>query len=98
MQIPLGRRLVVPEDAVIDTGTRQLVFVRHGDGRIEPRDVVVGAEGEGTLEVRSGVAPGEQVVAAATFLVDSESRFRAAQASLAGTRTAPRDGEHAASR
>lgn len=98
VQIPLGRRLVVPEDAVLDTGTRQLVFVRHPDGRFEPRDVVVGVEGEGVREVLAGVSPGEQVVAAATFLIDSESRFRAAQESLAGATSAPHDGDDAAAR
>ena len=98
VQIPLGRRLVVPEDAVLDTGTRQLVFVRHSDGRFEPRDVVIGVEGEGEREVLTGVSPGEQVVAAATFLIDSESRFRAAQEALAAAPSTPRPGEHAATR
>lgn len=84
VEVPLGRRLAVPEDAILDTGTRQLVFVYDGDGRFEPRDVVLGLEGEGHREVLSGLSPGERVVTAANFLIDSESRFRAALAAYGG--------------
>ncbi|MEW6272509.1 MAG: heavy metal-binding domain-containing protein [Thermodesulfobacteriota bacterium] len=83
VEVPLGRRLAIPDDALLDTGTRRLVFVRREGGRFEPREVVLGVEGEGHHEVLAGLAAGEQVVAAATFLIDSESRFRAAQAAFA---------------
>lgn len=93
VEVPLGRRLAVPEDAVLDTGMRQLVFVYDGAGRFEPRDVVLGREGEGHREILSGLSPGERVVTAANFLIDSESRFRAALAAYGraaeGTAPAP---------
>jgi Cu(I)/Ag(I) efflux system membrane fusion protein len=84
VEIPLGRRLAVPEDAVLDTGTRQVAIVVGTDGRFEPRDVVAGVEAEGQIEILSGISPGDRVVTAANFLIDSESRFRAALASLSG--------------
>jgi membrane fusion protein, copper/silver efflux system len=78
LKIPLGRRLVVPESAVIDTGTRQLVFVAGGAGAFQPRDVRLGARTEGVVEIISGLKAGEEVVTSANFLIDSESQLRAA--------------------
>ncbi len=86
IEIPLGRRLVVPENALLDTGVRQILFVYDEDGRFEPREVVVGVEGDGQIEILAGLTAGERVVTAANFLIDSESRFRAAVAAY-GTRT-----------
>ncbi len=83
MSVPLGRRLAVPLDAVLDTGATQLVFVRREAGYFEPRQVVLGAETDEYREVLSGLSAGEEVVTSANFLIDSESRFRAALASLA---------------
>jgi RND family efflux transporter MFP subunit len=71
-----GRGVTVPESAVIDSGTRQVVFVALGDGRFEPRLVRLGVRGEGTAQVLEGVRGGEQVVVGANFLLDSESRLR----------------------
>jgi Cu(I)/Ag(I) efflux system membrane fusion protein len=76
IRIPLGQRLVVPEDAVIDTGVRQLVYVDKGDGYFEPREVSVGAKAEGMTEILSGLQAGEKVASAATFLIDSEARLK----------------------
>lgn len=70
--------LVVPEDAVIDTGARKLVFVALADGRLEPRDVEVGQRAEGRYEVRGGLKEGEHVATGASFLLDSESRLKSA--------------------
>jgi RND family efflux transporter MFP subunit len=67
----------IPESAVIDSGTRQVVFVGLGQGRFEPRLVRLGIRGEGRVEVLSGVQAGEAVVVRANFLLDSESRLRA---------------------
>jgi membrane fusion protein, copper/silver efflux system len=67
----------IPESAIIDSGTRQVVFVGLGQGRFEPRVVRLGVRGEGRAEVLSGVQAGEQVVVRANFLLDSESRLRA---------------------
>lgn len=66
--------VAVPESAVLQTGTRSLVYVASGSS-FEPRAVTVGSRGDGFYEV-SGVSPGERVVTEANFLVDSESRLR----------------------
>ncbi|MBP1619404.1 MAG: efflux transporter, family, subunit [Acidobacteria bacterium] len=70
--------LVIPDSAVIDTGERQVVFVATSPGRFEPREVTIGVRAEGRAEVLAGLAAGEQVVTRANFLLDSESRMRAA--------------------
>jgi Cu(I)/Ag(I) efflux system membrane fusion protein len=68
----------VPDSAVIDSGTRQVVLVAKGEGRFEPRPVTLGRRGEGYVEVTEGLQPGEEVVTSATFLIDAESNLRAA--------------------
>jgi len=70
--------VVVPDSALIDTGVRQVVFVEVAPGSFEPRDVQTGARSEGQVIVRSGLREGERVAVAANFLLDSESRLRAA--------------------
>jgi len=70
--------LAVPESAILDTGSRQAVFVEKGQGRFEPRDVKLGRRGGGYIEVRQGVAEGEPVVVSANFLIDAESNLKAA--------------------
>lgn len=70
--------LFVPRDAVVDTGSERHVFVDAGGGSLVPRTVVTGAFDGERIEVTSGLAAGERVVSGATFLVDSESRLRAA--------------------
>ncbi len=74
--------LLVPLDAVLDSGTRKVVFVALGDGKFEPREVVTGPATGDLVEVRKGLEAGDEVVTGAAFLVDSESRLRAALASL----------------
>jgi membrane fusion protein, copper/silver efflux system len=69
--------LVVPETAVLHAGERSVVFVDEGDGRYRPRRVELGAAGDGQVEVLRGLADGERVVAAGTFLIAAESRLRA---------------------
>jgi Cu(I)/Ag(I) efflux system membrane fusion protein len=81
VQIDAGPKrevLTVPDSAVIDSGTRQVLLVSLGEGRFEPRDVKVGARGGGFVEVLSGVKEGESVVTRANFLIDSESNLKAA--------------------
>ena len=71
--------LVVPREAVIDTGRRQFAFVALGGGRFAPRDVVLGESGEdGLVAVTSGLAEGERVVTSGQFLLDAESRTQEA--------------------
>jgi membrane fusion protein, copper/silver efflux system len=76
--------LTVPESAVIPTGERTLVFVDLGQGRYEPREVVLGARVPGGYEVTHGLSAGERVVVSANFLLDSESSLRAAIARTTG--------------
>jgi len=82
IRVPLGARLAVPEDAVLDTGTEQYVFVDLGDGHFEPRRVVVGGAAEGFAAIASGLRRGERVVTSANFLIDSESRLKGAFAGM----------------
>jgi Cu(I)/Ag(I) efflux system membrane fusion protein len=70
--------LSVPESAVMDTGSRQAVFIDKGQGRFEPRQVKLGHRGSGYVEVRQGIADGEPVVVSANFLIDAESNLKAA--------------------
>jgi Cu(I)/Ag(I) efflux system membrane fusion protein len=74
--------LVVPVDAVLDSGTRKILFVALGDGRFEPREVQTGASLGENVEILAGVRAGESVVTRANFLVDSESRLKAALAQM----------------
>lgn len=74
----LGTVIVVPEDAVIDTGVRQIVFVRASPVRFEPREVTVGARADGQFVVLTGLKEGETVVTSAHFLIDAESKVQAA--------------------
>ncbi len=76
--VELGEVLAIPVDAVFDTGAQKIVFVDRGEGLFEPRNVTLGARGEGFYEVKAGVAEGERVVTSGNFLIDSESRLKAA--------------------
>lgn len=76
--IEYGKRLAVPEDAILYGGARRVVFVTDGRGRFKPVEVRLGKNGEDWVEVLSGVKAGDRVVTSANFLIDSESRFKAA--------------------
>jgi Cu(I)/Ag(I) efflux system membrane fusion protein len=75
---PPRRAVTVPRDALVATGTATHVFLDRGDGHLEPRTVTVGATSGEQVEIIKGVDAGDRVVAGATFLVDAESRLRAA--------------------
>jgi RND family efflux transporter MFP subunit len=79
----MGRRLVVPASAVFQTGMRQVVFLDHGNGSIEPHDVVLGPRVGDNFVVLKGLAAGESIVTSANFLIDSESQLQAAAGSYA---------------
>jgi RND family efflux transporter MFP subunit len=81
--------LVVPDSAVLDSGTRRIVLVQVGEGRFEPREVKTGTRGDNFIEVREGVKEGEQVVVAANFLIDAESNLKAAFGGMTGAAPAP---------
>lgn len=80
--LPGVKRLMVPAEAVLDTGDRQTVFVDLGNGYFEPRQVVAGERTGDRVVIRSGLSAGERVVASGTFLVDSESQLKAAASGM----------------
>jgi membrane fusion protein, copper/silver efflux system len=76
ININLGDKLAIPDSAVLETGTRQIVYVEKGEGYFEPREILVGVRGEGMVEVSQGLRAGEKVVSAANFLIDSEAQLK----------------------
>lgn len=74
--------LRVPADAVIRSGTKDVVFLALGEGKFSPREVQLGVRNGNEFEVKSGLEAGQQVVTRANFLVDSESQLRASLAAL----------------
>ena len=87
LPVAAGALLTIPEEAVIDTGVRQVVYVAVGTDRFRPVEVEIGRRAAGRAEVRRGLNEGDQVVVSAQFLIDSESRLRAGG-------TAPGHGGH----
>ncbi len=77
IQVNRGRKLVVPEEAVLDSGTRQVVYVVRGEGMFEPRQVTLGPKVGAYYEVVSGLAEDERIATSGTFLLDSESKLMA---------------------
>ncbi len=84
LKIDMGRRLTIPEDAVIDTGMRQIVYVDKGEGYFEPREVTLGVRADGMVEVLKGLKAKEKVASAATFLIDSEAKLKGIVPAAAG--------------
>jgi multidrug efflux pump subunit AcrA (membrane-fusion protein) len=80
----LGDKLAVPESALMQTGTRNYVFVAGEGDEIKPIEVTVGMRSEGYYELLSGLKPGDRVVTSANFLVDSESSLKAALQDVTG--------------
>ncbi len=82
VEIPTGAAsapvVAVPDSAVLDSGTRQVVLIERAAGRYEPRAVTTGVRADGYVEVGSGVVAGDKVVVGANFLIDAESNLRAA--------------------
>ncbi len=74
--IELGSRLAIPQDAIIDTGTKQVVYVDRGNGYFEPRAISTGVRTSDRAEVLKGLKAGEKVASAATFLIDSEAKLK----------------------
>jgi membrane fusion protein, copper/silver efflux system len=84
IECDLGEALAVDEDAILDTGARQIAFVEKGDGVLEPREVKIGARADGLVVVLEGLEEGEKVVTSANFLIDSESKIKAALSQAGG--------------
>jgi len=70
--------LLVPQEAVIDSGVKKMVFLSRGNGKFEPREVEIGIEGGNTYQVLSGLEEGDEIVTSAQFMFDSESRLQEA--------------------
>src|SRR5216683_3740946 len=99
LQVRAGTQLVIPASGVLQSGTRQVVFVNRGDGYLEPREVELGARASEEFIVLKGLKEGEEIVTSANFLIDSESQLQAALGSFtppppgagtAGAMNAPR--------
>jgi Cu(I)/Ag(I) efflux system membrane fusion protein len=75
VQIPLGDSLVIPESGLLDTGSRKIVFVAQSEDTFVKREVVAGQQADGYVQILSGLQPGETVVTAATFLIDSQTKL-----------------------
>lgn len=74
----LGRQLVVPSSAVLQSGQRAIAFIDRGEGSLEPRVVTTGPEVDGATVILSGLTRGDRVVSSANFLVDSEAQLQTA--------------------
>jgi Cu(I)/Ag(I) efflux system membrane fusion protein/cobalt-zinc-cadmium efflux system membrane fusion protein len=81
LKVGLGRQLVVPASAVLQSGTKQVVFVNHGDGNLEPRQVSTSGSVGDEFIVTKGLKAHESIVTSANFLIDSESQLQAASGS-----------------
>ena len=88
LRAPLGRQLFVPASAVLQAGSRQIVFLSRGRGSFEPREVQLSAPTDEGFVVLKGLKSGDTVVTSANFLIDSESQLQAA----AGAYTPPPPG------
>jgi RND family efflux transporter MFP subunit len=84
MQIGAGRRLTVPAEAVLDSGTTKTVFLDRGNGLFEPLQVETGQRIGDRVEVVKGLRPGERIVISAAFLLNSESQLKSALGAMAG--------------
>jgi membrane fusion protein, copper/silver efflux system len=79
-----GRQLAIPEEAVLDSGMRKIVFVDKGNGHFEPKEVKLGAKMDGFYQVVSGLDEGQKIAASSAFLLDSESRLSEAMGAMTG--------------
>jgi Cu(I)/Ag(I) efflux system membrane fusion protein/cobalt-zinc-cadmium efflux system membrane fusion protein len=82
LKVPMGRQLVIPASAILQSGTRQIAFVDRGNGYLEPREVQLGARAGDDFIVLKGLKEGEKIITSANFLIDSESQLQAALGSF----------------
>jgi hypothetical protein len=82
LKIDYGKRLVVPQEAVLDSGSEQTVFVSHEGGYFEPRKVQLGPKVDNRFVVLAGLKAGERITTSANFLIDSESQLKSAAAGM----------------
>ena len=89
LAIDYGTQVVVPSEAVLNSGTGHFVFIAKPGGYFEPREIKVGDQFDGQFVVLAGLKPGEKIVASGNFLIDSESRLGSAMQGMAGMQTKP---------
>ncbi len=82
LKIDYGKQILAPQEAVMDSGDKQYVFVVHEGGVFEARMIQMGAKFEGKVVVLSGLKAGETVVTSGNFLIDSESRLKSAMSGM----------------
>lgn len=82
IDLPLGKQLVIPASAVLQSGTRNIAFVDHGDGNLEPREIQTGPQVDDAIVVLKGLKPGDHVASSANFLLDSEAQLQSALGSF----------------
>ncbi|HLW72400.1 MAG TPA: efflux RND transporter periplasmic adaptor subunit [Candidatus Binataceae bacterium] len=78
LDLPMGTHTVIPDTAVLRTGTHNVAFIDRGEGYLTPAEVELGPHVGDQFIVLKGLAPGQQVVSSANFLIDSESQLQAA--------------------
>ena len=82
LKINYGNQILVPQEAVMDSGDKQYVFMVHEGAVFEPRTIQMGAKLDGKVVVLSGLKPGDTIVTSGNFLVDSESRLKSAMGGM----------------
>ena len=92
LHIDYGEQLFVPQEAVLDSGSMQIVFVALEGGYFEPRKVKLGAKVDTSYIVLSGLSAGEKIVTSGNFLIDSESQLKAAMGVIGGMEHATHGG------
>jgi Cu(I)/Ag(I) efflux system membrane fusion protein len=84
LRVSLGTKLAIPQEAIIESGQKQVVFLHHGGGKLEPRLIKTGVKAGEWSEVLEGLKEGEHVVTSANFLIDSESRLKSVVEGMGG--------------
>lgn len=84
LRVDVGTRLAIPQEAIIESGQKQVVFLHRGGGRLEPRLIKTGVRTGEWTEVLEGLKGGDHIVTSANFLIDSESRLKSAVESMGG--------------
>jgi Cu(I)/Ag(I) efflux system membrane fusion protein len=82
--VNVGMRLAIPQEAIIESGQKQVVFLHHGGGKLEPRSIKTGVKTGEWSEVLEGLKEGDHIVTSANFLIDSESRLKSAVEGMGG--------------
>ena len=84
LQVHLGTKLAIPQEAIIESGQKQIVFLHLGGGKLEPRLIKTGIKTGEWSEVLTGLKEGEHIVTSANFLIDSESRLKSVVENMGG--------------